>query len=110
MTHPRYPPPAFTPLPSSIRYITLDALEGVDFDDMLADLQACYERTEGNMAIITYHRQCIDREDPLDDIRALYEFCEEHDIEFRLVQPPYGLLRRGGEYRWRYVWSSGVLG
>ena len=90
MTHPRYPPPAFTPLPSSIRYITLDAPEGVDLDDMLADLQACYEQTEGSLAVITYHRQCIDREDPLDDIRALHEFCEEHEIEFRLVQPPYG--------------------
>ncbi|RPD55610.1 hypothetical protein L226DRAFT_511722 [Lentinus tigrinus ALCF2SS1-7] len=90
MTHPRYPPPAFSPLPPSIRHITLDALEGVDYDEILADLHEFYERTGGNLASLTYHRQCIDREDPLDDIRALYEFCEEHDVEFRLVQPPYG--------------------
>ncbi|KAI0699155.1 hypothetical protein C8T65DRAFT_697722 [Cerioporus squamosus] len=90
MTHPRHPPPAFSPLPSSIRYITLDALDGVDYNDILSDLHACYERTGGSLVAITYHRQCIDREDPLDDVRALYEFCEDHGVEFRLIRPPYG--------------------
>ncbi|TFK79767.1 hypothetical protein K466DRAFT_656798 [Polyporus arcularius HHB13444] len=91
MTHPRHPPPAFAPLPPSIRYITLDALgDNDDYDNILSDLQACYERTGGRLEVITYHRQCIDREDPLDDVRALYEFCEDHGVEFRLIKPPYG--------------------
>lgn len=90
ITSSRKPRPTFRQLPSGIRHIILNAIDGADRDAIVSDLRAYHERTGAGLAIITYHREVKDMEVQLDDIRALYEFCEECGVEFRLVNPPYG--------------------
>ena len=90
MTHPRHPPPAFLPLPPGIRHISLHHLEKGDVEDVLAALEEYYDESDKELRVFTYHRSCEDKEDLLEDLRMLHDFFEARDIEFRLMDPPYG--------------------
>ena len=90
MTHPRHPPPAFLPLPPGIRHISLHHLEKGDVEDVLAALEEYYDESDKELRVVTYHRSCEDKDDLLEDLRMLHDFFEARDIEFRLMDPPYG--------------------
>ncbi len=79
ITLPRQPPPAFHVIPSGVKHIGLNAIDDAD-----------RERTGSSLSTITYQREFQDTEGSFDDIRALYQFCEVHAIQFRLIAPPYG--------------------
>ncbi len=90
ITLPRQPPPSFDRLPPGVKHIGLNAIDGAEREAVLSDLRAYHERAGGNLATITYQREVQDSEGSFDDIRALYQFCEEHAIQFRLITPSYG--------------------
>ncbi|KAI8990624.1 hypothetical protein BD414DRAFT_507146 [Trametes punicea] len=91
MTAPRFPSPTFLPLPSSVRHLALHPLgEAADYEDILSDLSAYFERCGGQLEIVTYHRRCDEDDESVEDIRILYEFCAARRIKFRLMDPPFG--------------------
>ncbi|OSD03323.1 hypothetical protein PYCCODRAFT_261971 [Trametes coccinea BRFM310] len=91
MIAPRNPGPTFIPLPSSVRHLALHPLEeGGDYAGVMSDLSAYYMRSGGNLEVLTYHRRYDEDDESVDDIRMLHDFCAENNVEFRLMDPPYG--------------------
>ncbi|KAI0828883.1 hypothetical protein BC628DRAFT_1175986 [Trametes gibbosa] len=90
MIAPRYPSPAFRPLPAGLRHLALHPLGEVDYREIVADLAAYYESSDGRLEVLTYHRRVDEDDDCVEDIQLLYEFCRERGLKFRLMDPPYG--------------------
>ena len=90
MTCPRHPPPAFLPLPPGIQHISMHHLEKGDVEDVLVSLSEYLGESDRELRVVTYHRSCQEPEDLVEDVRALYDYCKERDIEFRLMDPHYG--------------------
>ncbi|RDX43895.1 hypothetical protein OH76DRAFT_1409696 [Lentinus brumalis] len=90
ITLPRQPPPAFHVIPSGVKHIGLNAIDDAERPVVLSELRAYRERTGSSLLTITYQREFQDTEGSFDDIRALYQLCEVHAIQFRLIAPPYG--------------------
>ncbi|KAI8990625.1 hypothetical protein BD414DRAFT_484231 [Trametes punicea] len=91
MTCPRYPSLTFLPLPASIRHLVLHQLsEDANYEHLISDLSTYYEQANRQLKVITYHRRCEGDIESVEDIRMLHEFCLSRNIEFRLMDPPYG--------------------
>ncbi|KAI0334120.1 hypothetical protein GY45DRAFT_1319009 [Cubamyces sp. BRFM 1775] len=93
MTAPRYPTPTFLPLPASVRHLALHPLAGateVDYESIEAELSAFYEQAGAHLEVVTYHRRCDEDDESVEDVRMLYDFCKARNLEFRLMDPPYG--------------------
>ncbi|KAH9849244.1 hypothetical protein C2E23DRAFT_762331 [Lenzites betulinus] len=91
MIAPRYPSPAFRPLPAGLRHLALHPLGEAEYSAIVADLAAYYESSEGRLEVLTYHRRVDEDDDEgVEDVQLLCEFCRERGVEFRLMDPPYG--------------------
>ncbi|KAH9897779.1 hypothetical protein C8Q73DRAFT_641620 [Cubamyces lactineus] len=93
MTAPRYPTPTFLPLPASVRHLALHPLAGaaeVDYESIESELATFYEQAGAHLEVVTYHRRCDEDDESVEDVRMLYDFCKARDLEFRLMDPPYG--------------------
>ncbi|CDO73013.1 hypothetical protein BN946_scf185007.g67 [Trametes cinnabarina] len=92
LTAPRHASLTFLPLPAQVRRLVLYRLsETADYDDVLADLSAYYERSGRHLEAVTYHRDSTgDEGDILEDVRMLYNFCVARNLSFELMDPPYG--------------------
>ncbi|KAI1789710.1 hypothetical protein LXA43DRAFT_892423 [Ganoderma leucocontextum] len=92
VVHPSGTPPTFRQLPSGIVHVALDAMvKAPECARTAAGLAAYHERSGGSLRVLTYNRRCDSRIDQLTDVDMLYDFCVARGIEFRLMDPPYGL-------------------
>ncbi|TFK88820.1 hypothetical protein K466DRAFT_546480 [Polyporus arcularius HHB13444] len=88
---PTAPSPTFRTLPVGVRHLSIHALGGRDAaQGMMAALSGYQERSGGSLRVLTYHRRSESTADLLFDAEALYTFCLQRGIEFRLMDPPFG--------------------
>ncbi|KAI0712774.1 hypothetical protein C8T65DRAFT_574582 [Cerioporus squamosus] len=89
--NPTAPPPTFRTLPVGVRHLSIHALGGRDAaQGMMTALSGYQERSGDSLRVITYHRRSESTSDLLLDAEALYTFCVQRGIEFRLMDPPFG--------------------
>ncbi|RPD77168.1 hypothetical protein L226DRAFT_533162 [Lentinus tigrinus ALCF2SS1-7] len=83
--------PTFHTLPVGVRHLSLHAVGSRDTAQaMVAAISAYQERSGDSLRVLTYHRRSESTSDLLLDAEALYTFCLERGIEFRLMDPPFG--------------------
>lgn len=79
--------------PHSLRHILIPSITR-GTQEVLQGLRSYQKASNGALVTLTYTRSStygstIEE----DDVRAVQSFCQSHNIEFRLMDPPYGAIR-----------------